>query len=105
MANLNNNDVIEQFIGEITSNNWDLNIKNLLDNHPSLIWTPGQQQIQINDSSSGSESENDKENDSIKIFSQNQNTDKISMNEIKMQLKVWNQVCTNITVAQLKLKE
>jgi hypothetical protein len=35
MANLNNNDVIDQFIGGSTSNNWDLNITNLLNNHPS----------------------------------------------------------------------
>jgi hypothetical protein len=79
MANLNNHDVIEQFIGASTSNNWDLNITNLLDNHPSLLGTPGLQQIQINDYSSGSESENDKENDLIKILSQNQNTNKISI--------------------------
>ena len=74
MANLIDNDVIEQFIGASTSNNWDLNITKLLDNHPSLLGTPGQQQIQINDYSSGSESENDKENDSINILSQNPNT-------------------------------
>jgi hypothetical protein len=43
MANLNYNDVIEQSIGARTSKNWDLNITNFLDSHPSLLGTPGKQ--------------------------------------------------------------